>query len=670
VKHQKLIVFLGLVLSFFVDYSQQLENKSSSRNSSSYEYLKQESKYVDVNANLAKANKVLSKDPQNALQLTQEALISAKFNADTLGQARCYAMLGKINTQSNQYALAEKNYQKSSVLYQDLKMSSEYHQTKLLVAKSQLKLGSFALAKLNSDTLILKSKDISILADAYEIIGEIHYLKKEYALAITNFKKQEELEQELMMRKESSSYKLGKAQANLAKVYAAQKDNKNADLKLIESSKSVQKKFQIKDKSESLDDNLLESESDKEEYYETQEEVFSNYKGNKEIQLRNATVAPAKDDFKAKQELNLSEAYYNSGQYDKAIQALGAFEKSIDGKKSLGNSLLNVKALKLLSQSLSKSGNNEEALIKYQEYVEAQEKAFEEQKIALELSNTLITQQNAIETIEKEFDLYTSDLALSKEEEKNALAKLRTQQIINYGLLFLLLIVGIAGFFIAKNAKEKRKANQLLALKSLRSQMNPHFIFNALNSVNSFIAQNDERSANKFLTDFSKLMRMVLDSSHEDLITLEQELAIIELYLKLEQYRFRDKFDYQLNVSDDIEKEQFMIPPMLIQPFIENAVWHGLRYKESFGKLKVSISRENESIQVTIQDDGIGRERSFELKTKNQQQNSSKGLHNTTQRIKVINDLHNTKIELQVKDLSPLNIDRGTDVLLKIPKVI
>ena len=118
--------------------------------------------------------------------------------------------------------------------------------------------------------------------------------------------------------------------------------------------------------------------------------------------------------------------------------------------------------------------------------------------------------------------------------------------------------------------------------------MNPHFIFNALNSVNSFIATNDERAANRYLSEFSGLMRAVLENSEEDFIPLSKEIELLQKYTKLEHFRFQDKFDYDILVDDAIPTNQFKIPPMLLQPYIENAVWHGLRYKKEKGFLTIT----------------------------------------------------------------------------------
>jgi LytS/YehU family sensor histidine kinase len=219
-----------------------------------------------------------------------------------------------------------------------------------------------------------------------------------------------------------------------------------------------------------------------------------------------------------------------------------------------------------------------------------------------------------------------------------------------------------------KYIKQQRLANNLLALKSLRSQMNPHFIFNALNSVNSFIASNDERTANRYLSDFSQLMRSVLENSEADFIPLEKEISLLELYTKLEHFRFQDKFDYEINVSDDVVVSDFLIPPMLLQPYIENAVWHGLRYKTTKGLLSILIENKSETeIAITITDTGIGRERSKALKTKNQKKHNSQGMSNIKKRISILNAMYQDKVDVSISDFQSLE-DAGTQVVVTLKK--
>ena len=223
----------------------------------------------------------------------------------------------------------------------------------------------------------------------------------------------------------------------------------------------------------------------------------------------------------------------------------------------------------------------------------------------------------------------------------------------------------VTAFLVYRSNKAKNKANKLLVLKSLRAQMNPHFIFNALNSVNSFISKNDERAANRYLSDFSRLMRDVMENSQEDFIPLAKEIDILEMYLKLENHRFKDKFDYSFEVDKNINKEDILIPPMLIQPYIENAVWHGLRYKNEKGFLKVAISQAQKDIIVTIEDDGIGRKKSQELKTENQKTLQSTGIKNIDSRLKIIGDIYKTKLDVVIEDADKVN-QSGTKVTVKI----
>jgi len=197
--------------------------------------------------------------------------------------------------------------------------------------------------------------------------------------------------------------------------------------------------------------------------------------------------------------------------------------------------------------------------------------------------------------------------------------------------------------------------------------MNPHFIFNALNSVNSFIAKNDERTANKYLSDFSQLMRSVLENSEEDFIPLEKEIELLKMYTKLEHFRFKDKFDYEFIVDETIEMKEFVIPPMLLQPYVENAVWHGLRYKEEKGKLEIKFMVvSKDCVRITIEDNGIGRKRSKSLKTEHQKRQKSKGMGNIQKRISILNEMYRDKVDVRVENV--FENEEGTRVVLNLKK--
>jgi LytS/YehU family sensor histidine kinase len=307
--------------------------------------------------------------------------------------------------------------------------------------------------------------------------------------------------------------------------------------------------------------------------------------------------------------------------------------------------------------SHEQNGRNQDAITAYRKYSEAVtkiEKATEDQ--LLERAG-LLKKQKDIETL-------TKDVSLGRSEETIEQATMFRQRLIIYGLLGIIAIIAVTSYYIYKNAQASKVANQLLALKSLRSQMNPHFIFNALNSVNHFIAQQDERTANKFLSEFSQLMRLVMENSQEDFIALQQEQEILALYLKLEHYRFRDKFDYEIITDEAINTEALQVPPMLIQPYIENAVWHGLRYRESKGTLLLRIQKESGNLLVEITDNGIGRKKSAELKTKNQKKHNSTGLKNIEERLSIINKVYKSNYRVSIDDLPE---GTGTRVRIYLP---
>lgn len=146
--------------------------------------------------------------------------------------------------------------------------------------------------------------------------------------------------------------------------------------------------------------------------------------------------------------------------------------------------------------------------------------------------------------------------------------------------------------------------------------MNPHFIFNSLNSINKYIWANDQRKASEYLTRFSKLIRLILENSRHQAIALDKDLEGLELYMQMESLRFEQHFEYHVELSDTIEAESILIPPLLLQPFVENSIWHGLMPKETAGTITIKISVQEENLHCMIEDNGIGRLKAAEIKAK------------------------------------------------------
>jgi len=365
--------------------------------------------------------------------------------------------------------------------------------------------------------------------------------------------------------------------------------------------------------------------------------------------------------------LDIGRAYLDKNEFGKAIPYL---EKSISKASASNNLEIQKNAIKKLSELYKKVGNSKKALQNYQEYARLVEELYQQKETEIQaataLNNELRAKQNRINSLEKDRELSESKYQLFVSEQDLTVANYKRQKLVVYGLIFGLLLFSIALFFMYRSNKQRKLANNLLALKSLRSQMNPHFIFNALNSVNSFIAQNDERTANRYLTDFSTLMRNVLNNSEQDFIPLEKEIELLRLYMQLEHSRFKDKFDYKITIDKSLQLNEFQIPPMLLQPYVENAVWHGLRYKKEKGNLLIDFKqKDSETIQIIISDDGIGRAKSKELKTQNQKKQQSKGMGNIKKRIKILNEMYSDKVDVFITDLSD---NAGTKVVLTLKK--
>ncbi|MDX1407387.1 MAG: histidine kinase, partial [Saprospiraceae bacterium] len=190
-----------------------------------------------------------------------------------------------------------------------------------------------------------------------------------------------------------------------------------------------------------------------------------------------------------------------------------------------------------------------------------------------------------------------------------------------------------------------------LEMQALRSQMSPHFIFNSLNSIKYYVINKEADEAADYLTKFSQLIRVILENSKSELLTLRQEIRALQLYCEIENLRFDERFTFRFEVDPEINLDQFKIPPMLIQPHIENAIWHGLMHKDGERSLSVMFAREERGIQCTIADNGIGRARAQELANSRRHKKQSLGTSITSDRIEMINKLYGTHVRSTTEDL-------------------
>ena len=206
-----------------------------------------------------------------------------------------------------------------------------------------------------------------------------------------------------------------------------------------------------------------------------------------------------------------------------------------------------------------------------------------------------------------------------------------------------------------------------LEMQALRAQMNPHFIFNCLSSINHFILKNQSEVASDYLTKFSRLIRHVLNNSRKPMITLEDELEMLRLYLDLERLRFKNKFDFNIIFKNEINESAIFIPPLLLQPFAENAIWHGMMNKEGRGQLDIELSRQKNILSCIISDNGVGRSKANELKSKSAEKEKSMGVQITAERLALFNGEGNGFPFFEIEDINDEHGNtNGTRVILKI----
>ena len=239
----------------------------------------------------------------------------------------------------------------------------------------------------------------------------------------------------------------------------------------------------------------------------------------------------------------------------------------------------------------------------------------------------------------------------------------------------------IESFLYEKELEEKNKIIEVsltekferqiaeIEMSALRAQMNPHFIFNALNSIKLYVVSNESKTAALYLTKFSKLIRSILNNSQSKLVSLEAELTALELYIQMEQFRFDFKFDYEIKVDENVDKDFTEIPPMLLQPYVENAIWHGLMHKhDGKGELCIRIKIKDGNLEFIIEDNGIGREKSMTLKTKTKTKHQSVGMKITADRLEMANRLYGTEGSVRVIDKKDeKGKSLGTKVIFFLP---
>ncbi|MDP9231068.1 MAG: histidine kinase [Bacteroidota bacterium] len=381
--------------------------------------------------------------------------------------------------------------------------------------------------------------------------------------------------------------------------------------------------------------------------------------------------------------LALAEEYVGKKQYKTALHYVTT---GIDTARKYKLLPQEIQGYKILSSIQYELGDHKKAYVNLLKYMKLKD-SVENKKFLLQLNNY----KKKAEEAQKE-----TRIGFLNKDNKIKEQQLKQQATVKNFLVAIFIAFILIGVFVYRNLRLKRKNEKLrreraedelkvqqlesekkhselqqqateLEMQALRAQMNPHFIFNCLSSINRFILKNETEAASDYLTRFSRLIRMVLINSQKSLITLEDELEMLRLYLDMERLRFKNSFDYNINFKNTIDAGAIFIPPLLLQPFCENAIWHGLMQKDGNGELDISMNMQDNILKCTITDNGIGREKAAELKSKSAEKEKSLGLKITTERLALFNEGNGAQTNYMIEDIyDEKGNAAGTKVKLQI----
>lgn len=347
---------------------------------------------------------------------------------------------------------------------------------------------------------------------------------------------------------------------------------------------------------------------------------------------------------------------------DRYAKALEHQIIGLDLAKEIGMLKETSSSLNLISEVYEAKGDYKKSLEYHKQFVALRDSIFSEKN----------TTEIARKGVQYEFEKKEALTKAENEKQKAlAAAAINRQRIIKNSVLggTAILLLGVISSFIfykrrrdaeiSKTAAEFKAQVAETEMKALRAQMNPHFIFNSLNSISDYISKNDLKNADHYLSKFAKIMRMILENSEQKEVPLADDLKALELYLQLEAARMNNTFSYEIRVAEDIDQENTLVPPLIMQPFVENSIWHGLTKKQGQGKILINIFKEGNMLNCTVEDNGIGREASA---TEAQSAKKSLGMKITRARIDIINKLKRSNAGVNLTDLA-----EGTKVEVKLP---
>ena len=354
----------------------------------------------------------------------------------------------------------------------------------------------------------------------------------------------------------------------------------------------------------------------------------------------------------AQSQISIARIYYEKGNYKEAIALL----KSAQQKAKSNNLLEEQTNIAELLYKIGKATGSKTTLDRLEEYIVLKDSLFNIEKEK---------QINEIET-KYETEKKEEQINLLDQETKLQQQQLSTQKYLLWGIIVLsILIMVIAILFMRQNRLKSQLKVEQGRQRLLRSQMNPHFIYNALAAIQSFVIKNNPMESASYISGFARLMRIVLESSREDFIPLSEEKDFLEIYLKLQQLRFNNKFTFSIVVDDNINEEEIMIPPMLIQPIVENAVEHGIRnLSDKSGRIELTYKQTDDNLVINIRDNGPGLSNG---NISDNKEHKSLAREILSERLDNLKKMHGLNININYAEEYSENENTGTIVTFTIP---
>ncbi len=556
------------------------------------------------------------------------------------GLALCYARMGRLLKQMGDFPEAMEYMNKSLHLYQELNSTKGIAALKLSIGAVYVHLSAYSIAQeyIHESLEYYENTDKHFeLGGAYMTLSGIYIYIKEYDLGKEYIEKAIEHYQKIDFK-----YGICGSKLNRALILHEQKKYKEC----ISEFEDVIKLATEINSNYFLADSWI--------YVGSSYLKLGNLTKAKEYLFKVTEMKNVNTQLLLESYLYLGDLYEAEGNYQEAIKYV---QKVVDESKKL-----------MLTRNTMEAY---ERLAAYYSKVSSYKKAFDLQKIAYALKDSIFDSEKTeqLQKLEAIYQAQKKQQKIENLENENQIQQLKLQKAnIKYvSAIALLLIISGGLILLIRNSRLKVKAeNSKLEQKLLRTQMNPHFIFNAIAAIQHYIVKNRSLEASSYLSSFAKLMRSILQNSIEEVVTLETEIQTLEDYLNLQNLRLDGNLEYKIQGKEAFDSEDFAIPPMLLQPFIENAIEHGImKTQEQKGKIDINFKKDQSKLYVEITDDGIGRENA-KINKNNQQKSFATDI--TNQRIKSMRKTYKKGIRFNIIDLkNNENNPIGTKVIFELP---